>query len=709
MFDSSQMESFVKYFKKTKERERDEGLALANNSSEENRGRGSSSGGDNEETMREDEDETQVQTIERECEALCASKKRKNAGAASYGSKHALECRHQGRADVIRHINRESYLKKQKMVESSSKMNMFIQGPQSTEMGQLETQTRRAEVKVAMTMVQHNIPLAFSDHLSPLFKECFPDSKIAQKYSSARTKTTAIINKCVAPYFMDELVKNLCDHPFSLATDGSNDTGREKLNPLTVKIWSSQGVIQRFLDMGLTSGTSCGTAEAIFNKRNEVLEGHSIPWANCVALAVDNASVNLGARNSIKSRVLDQNPSIYVLGCPCHIVHNNAHAGGLVYSEMSGFEVEDFCVDLAYWFKSSTKRKNMLHEFCVFCDTTYMEVLQHFTIRWLSLDLAVNRILRVYKALTSYFRSTDDKQARCLRLRALFEDPLTEVHLLFYQALLPTFCQFNLLFQRQHPCIYLLHGQVRAFIRKLMSKFLKPAAFRTTSLESVDLQDQENQLPDTQLGIGLTTKSTLIRLHEAGEIPSGDVTKFNKAARGFLLWSTEYALKKLPLNDPLLPHAEFVDFRQRQNSHVDDVLYFVQRYKHLLPFEDPREQDRISDEFLEYQMLEEKDIPDMVWKGALVSVGEEEQFHRMDMVWAHLTTQKSRVTGKEQFPRLGKEQNADSSGQKAPLIPASAKPDEGLSPALSGWLLITRDTVFFSPGDSEVDRLMAAE
>ncbi|KAJ4918118.1 hypothetical protein JOQ06_000114, partial [Pogonophryne albipinna] len=509
-------------------------------------------------------------------------------------------------------------------------------------MGQLETQTRRAEVKVAMTMVQHNIPLAFSDHLSPLFKECFPDSKIAQKYSSARTKTTAIINKCVAPYFMDELVKNLCDHPFSLATDGSNDTGREKLNPLTVKIWSSQGVIQRFLDMGLTSGTSCGTAEAIFNKMNEVLEGHSIPWANCVALAVDNASVNLGARNSIKSRVLDQNPSIYLLGCPCHIVHNNAHAGGLVYSEMSGFEVEDFCVDLAYWFKSSTKRKNMLHEFCVFCDTTYMEVLQHFSIRWLSLDLAVNRILHVYKALTSYFRSTDDKQARCLRLRALFEDPLTEVHLLFYQALLPTFCQFNLLFQRQHPCIYLLHGQVRAFIRKLMSKFLKPAAFRTTSLESVDLQDQENQLPDTQLGIGLTTKSTLIRLHEAGEIPSGDVTKFNKAARGFLLRSTEYALKKLPLNDPLLPHAEFVDFRQRQNSHVDDVLYFVQRYKHLLPFEDPREQDRISDEFLEYQMLEETDIPDMVWKGALVSVGEEEQFHRMDMVWAHLTTQKSR-------------------------------------------------------------------
>ncbi|CAK6976674.1 hypothetical protein F7725_018991 [Scomber scombrus] len=183
-------------------------------------------------------------------------------------------------------------------------------------------------------MVQHNIPLTFSDHLSPMFTECFPDSKIAQKYSSARTKTTAIINKCITPYLMDELVKYLRDQPFSLAADGSNDTGREKMNPLTVKLWSSQGVIQRFLDIGLTSGTSCGSAKAILNKMNEVLIGHSIPWANCVALAVDNASVNLGTRNSIKSRVLDQNTSIYVLGCPCHIAHNIAHAGGLVYSEV---------------------------------------------------------------------------------------------------------------------------------------------------------------------------------------------------------------------------------------------------------------------------------------------------------------------------------------------------------------------------------------
>lgn len=97
---------------------------------------------------------------------------------------------------------------------------------------------------------------------------------------------------------------------------------------------SSQGVTQEFIDMVLVSGTSCDTAKAIFSKMNEVLEGHSIPWANCVALVVDNASAKLGIGNCIKNRVLDQNPSTYFLGCPCHTVHNNALTGGLVYSKV---------------------------------------------------------------------------------------------------------------------------------------------------------------------------------------------------------------------------------------------------------------------------------------------------------------------------------------------------------------------------------------
>ena len=50
--------------------------------------------------------------------------------------------------------------------------------------------TTRAEVKVAAMLVQHNVPLAVADELTPLFRDVFSDSKIAQNFASQRTKTT---------------------------------------------------------------------------------------------------------------------------------------------------------------------------------------------------------------------------------------------------------------------------------------------------------------------------------------------------------------------------------------------------------------------------------------------------------------------------------------------------------------------------------------
>ena len=73
-----------------------------------------------------------------------------------------------------------------------------------------------------------------------------------------------------------------------------------------------------------TTGPWCGTAERIFSKMNEVLHTNLIPWANCVGVVVDNTSVNLGKSNSIMTRVQQQNPAVYFLGCPCHIVHIRA-------------------------------------------------------------------------------------------------------------------------------------------------------------------------------------------------------------------------------------------------------------------------------------------------------------------------------------------------------------------------------------------------
>ena len=84
----------------------------------------------------------------------------------------------------------------------------------------------------------------------------YSDSEIAQGYAAASTKTTCIINGSLAPYFKKSLVDFMKSHLFSIAIDGYNDTGVEKMNPITVRYFdSNEGRVQtRFFDICLTKG-----------------------------------------------------------------------------------------------------------------------------------------------------------------------------------------------------------------------------------------------------------------------------------------------------------------------------------------------------------------------------------------------------------------------------------------------------------------------
>ena len=175
-------------------------------------------------------------------------------------------------------------------------------------------------------LVQHNIPLA-SDELT-LFHDIFPDSEIAKQFSSKQTMA-CIINGAIASFYQQMLVDFMQNEPFALAIDGSSDTDVEKANPLTICTFDEKrGVVSsQFLDMCMCSSS---TAEGIFTAMQDV----HISWINCIEIGLHNTSVNMGCRNSIRAQILEQNPAVYVKGCPCHIVHNTARKGGDAFEQV---------------------------------------------------------------------------------------------------------------------------------------------------------------------------------------------------------------------------------------------------------------------------------------------------------------------------------------------------------------------------------------
>ena len=72
--------------------------------------------------------------------------------------------------------------------------------------------------------------------MSPLIREEFHDSSIAQSFTCSRTNTRTILN-CIGENYFDKLMSDMREVPFSIMLDASNDEGLEKMFPITVRIF----------------------------------------------------------------------------------------------------------------------------------------------------------------------------------------------------------------------------------------------------------------------------------------------------------------------------------------------------------------------------------------------------------------------------------------------------------------------------------------
>ncbi len=117
---------------------------------------------------------------------------------------------HGGVNDCTKHMASSGHKQKAGVLSSTSKITTFMST--NSELG-----TTKAEVMFTNFIVEHNLPIAVSDHAGPLFRKMFPDSDIAKKYGSARTKTTAII-QMLGEEDDHAMTRILKEKPYSLAT-----------------------------------------------------------------------------------------------------------------------------------------------------------------------------------------------------------------------------------------------------------------------------------------------------------------------------------------------------------------------------------------------------------------------------------------------------------------------------------------------------------
>lgn len=97
-----------------------------------------------------------------------------------------VSVRHGGLHDIKKHIGSKKHESISKSFASTSKVSEFF-------CGSSDQSVIKAEVLFTEFLIEHAIPISVSDHCAKLFRKMFPDSKIATKYASARTKTSNIV------------------------------------------------------------------------------------------------------------------------------------------------------------------------------------------------------------------------------------------------------------------------------------------------------------------------------------------------------------------------------------------------------------------------------------------------------------------------------------------------------------------------------------
>lgn len=571
--------------------------------------------------------------------------------------KKVLSCSHQGVTDVKVHCGSELHKVSLKSLKNIRTLQNYFDNVTETSH---EKKVRKAEVMITNFLIQHNLPLATADHLGPLFREVFPDSKIANSYRSARTKTRAILNEAIGSHCHNQ-VNEFCKlHPYSVGTDGSSDTGTKKMNPVTVRIFDvnrSKVVTNHFLSMCVTSGEDCCKALTIFEAIEKAFNDDLMPWCNCISLSVDNTNAMVGKKNSVASNFLKKNSDIFISGCPCHLAHIAASHAHDSFSNYIKLNVENLCIDSFYWFDKSSKRKGKLLEYFEFCDQEFKTVLKHLSVRWLSLERCLNRILSKLPSLRSYFASEHFMDDRFQRLQTWFQNPLLEPALMFQSSAIQLFTNFNQLLQRDEPCIHFLKASMESLARRLANRIMKPNAMHNiTSITQLDLHDDSIYKDRQDLFLGGLTRGRLNRLLDEGDISQEQYNDFYCAAFAYFKDSVSYIVKKFPLTNPLICNAVWIDVEKREHAVWSNVEYFLDRFSTALLLENI-DHDKLFEEFIDYQSLNENLLKEAYEDAKVVDgkINGEEVFHyRVDVLWWHLAKMTVPETTMKRFKHIVK-------------------------------------------------------
>ncbi len=538
---------------------------------------------------------------------------------------------HGGRNDVKTHVNGKKHRDLAAAASSTQSVTSFFKPA-------VAKSVIEAETRWSLYVAKHNLPFLSSDHASKLFAQMFPDSDIASKFGCARTKCTAIVKEALAPHFHAKVLQNM-SNPYSMMIDESNDKENKSCIILVRVLDAEVGNVKtRFLDMPIVN---IGTASNIFSALKASLKKYGLDFSKAMAFMSDTANVMKGSRSGVQKLIKNENPSLYDIGCICHLADLCIKAG----MSTLPLDIDQLFIDIYYYFHHSSKRnQEFIEMWCSFYTNEPKVILKHCQTRWLSLLRCVDRYLEQLPGLISYFLSCV-QTTKVVSIAERLQNPLIKPLLLFLKHVLPFMDRFNRSFQKSNEnntCE--LFTEINRLVRIYAANLLTHNSIQQVGdkIHTVDLDKGENHKPDESLSIGIDTWVCVAELEK-----EMDMKPFFSAVKQFYLATLKKMFKKFPFEDTLLQDLGIIRPNKTASYTVNTVHRLAKRFPQI-ELASSCSLDCLAEEFTDF-VLSPSDLPPLMYYKDCNGTDKP----RPGPFWWEVGKMKT-LLGESRFPKLAK-------------------------------------------------------
>lgn len=410
-------------------------------------------------------------------------------------------------------------------------------------------------------VAEHNIPFTIMEHLPKLIHAVCPDSKISKGLKCGRTKSTSLVTNVIGAISKSRIIDDLKANKFSILLDESTDRSALKHLAVVARVVKNTGNYFSVKDEFITLiEVQIATAESLYNHVKQFFLENNIPYKeNMIGYASDGANNMVGVNNSLKTKLTNDIPNLFVMTCICHSFHLCASYACLMLPRY----IEDFARDVHNYINNSPKRLSIFKEFQIYLELKPYKILHPAQTRWLSLLSVVERLILQFPALKLYFTQAalEDKIANAQTILNTITAPLTFVYLQFLSFVLPFFIDLNLEMQSEDMKIHIVYDRISSIYKEILSCYIKRTHIQNKSCHEINYKNPQLYLPNEDIYIGGKVSATISTLLSENKIKASDVTEFKTRCLSFYV----EAAKQINLRFPyisltqVLQHFKMID------------------------------------------------------------------------------------------------------------------------------------------------------